>query len=68
MYMSEAAVTNSWLELLRALALQEVKQPVGEIGGPGRVGGHEEFDDPQFGISHGRSPWEENGSPSPILA
>ncbi len=33
-------------QLLRALTLGEGEQPVGEIGGPSRVEGHEEFDDP----------------------
>ena len=54
-------------QLLLAVPLEEGEQPVGEIGGPGRVGGHEEFDDPQLGIGHGRSPLEPNGSRSPVL-
>ena len=54
-------------QLLLAVALEEGEQPVGEVGGPGRVGGHEEFDDPQLGIGHGRSPLEPNGSRSPGL-
>jgi hypothetical protein len=44
-------------QLLLAVPLEEGEQPIGEIGGPGRVGGHEEFDDLQLGIGHGRSPF-----------
>ena len=54
-------------QLLLAVALEEREQPVGEVGGPGGVGGHEEFDDPQLGIGHGRSPLGSNGSRSPVL-
>ena len=65
--MSDAAVISSWLGSSVGIALEECEQPVGEIGGPGGVGGHEEFDDPQLGIGHGRSLWESNGSRSPVL-
>src|SRR5512135_3619765 len=32
-----------------------------------QVGSHEEFDDPQLGIGHGRPPLGSNGSRSPVL-
>src|SRR5262249_57288416 len=43
-------------ELLGAVTLEEGEQPIGEIGGPGGVGGHEKGDDPELSIGHGRSP------------
>ena len=55
-------------QLLVAVGLEEGQQPVGEIGGPGGVGGHEELDDPQLGLGHGRSPSGPNGSRSPVSA
>src|SRR5512135_3312358 len=54
-------------QLFLAVAPQEGEQPVGEVGGAGGVGGPEEFDDPQLGIGHGRSPLGSNGSRSPAL-
>jgi hypothetical protein len=40
-------------ELLRAVALEEIKEPVGEISEPNGVGSHEEYDDSQLGIGYG---------------
>ncbi len=43
-------------------------KPLGEIGEPGRVGGHEEFNDPQLGIGHGFFPWESQSQDVRLVA
>jgi len=54
--MSDAAVISSWLISSGRSPSRSARQPIGEISGPGGAGVHEEFDDAEFGLGHGRSP------------